>query len=47
MPPSGGAPTNEQIVQLLEAIRAELAEARRRQDRIALDNGRLLAKKSA
>jgi hypothetical protein len=35
-------PTNERIVQLLEAVQAELAESRRREEQIARDLARLL-----
>ncbi|MGD0273937.1 MAG: hypothetical protein ABSB96_09450 [Gaiellaceae bacterium] len=47
MSPRGGAPTNEQIVRLLEAVRANLAESKRQQDKIARNVERLLAKKTA
>jgi hypothetical protein len=46
MSPRGGAPTNAQIVQLLEVVRKDLAESRKQQDRIARDIERLLAKKT-
>jgi len=36
------APTNERIVELLEAVQAELAESRRREEQIARDLARLL-----
>lgn len=35
-------PTNERILQLLEEVRAELAESRRRDERVAADLRRLL-----
>jgi hypothetical protein len=38
----GSAPTNEHIVRLLEAVRAELAELRKRQEEIARKVERLL-----
>jgi hypothetical protein len=47
MSPRGGAPTNEHIIRLLEAVRADLAEAKKRQDQIARNVERLLAKKTA
>jgi hypothetical protein len=37
--------TNERIVSLLEELRAELAEAREREERIARDLARLLERK--
>jgi hypothetical protein len=40
-----GAPTNERIVQLLEAVQAELAESKRREEQIARDLARLLDRK--
>ena len=43
----GTVPTNEHIVRLLEAVRAELAESKKQQDRIARNIERLLAKKTA
>ena len=33
----GAAPSNEHIVQLLDAVRADLAELRKQQDRIGRD----------
>jgi hypothetical protein len=39
---SEGAPTNEQIVRLLEAVRAELADAKERQEQLARNVERLL-----
>jgi hypothetical protein len=45
--PSAQAPTNQQIVRLLEAIRVEVAETRKRQDRIARDLDRLLKRRNA
>jgi hypothetical protein len=47
MSPRGGAPTNEQIIRLLEAVRADLAESKRQQDKIARNVERLMAKKTA
>jgi hypothetical protein len=41
------APSNERIVRLLEAVRADLADAKKQQDRIARDVQRLLEKKTA
>jgi len=46
MSPRGGAPTNEQIIRLLEAVRVDLAESRKQQDRIDRNVERLLAKKT-
>jgi hypothetical protein len=37
--------TNERILRLLEEVRAELADARKREERIARDLARLLARK--
>jgi hypothetical protein len=36
------APTNEPIVRMLDAVRAELAESKRREEQIARDLARLL-----
>ncbi|MGH2980928.1 MAG: hypothetical protein ACRDKV_02655 [Solirubrobacterales bacterium] len=36
------APTNERILQLLEEVRAELAESRKHDERVAADLKRLL-----
>jgi hypothetical protein len=47
MSPRGAAPTNEQILRLLEAVQADLAESKKQQDRIARNVERLLAKKTA
>jgi hypothetical protein len=44
---SAQARTNQQIVRLLEAIRIEVAETRKRQDRIARDLDRLLKRRNA
>jgi hypothetical protein len=44
---SAQAPTNQQIVRLLEAIKAEVVETRKRQDRIARDLDRLLKRRNA
>jgi hypothetical protein len=41
------APTNEHIVRLLEAVRAELAESRKRQEQIARNVERLVKQKTA
>jgi hypothetical protein len=38
----GTAPTNEQIVRLLEELKAELADSKRREEQIARDLTRLL-----
>jgi hypothetical protein len=38
----GKAPTNEQIVRLLEELKAELADSKRREEQIARDLTRLL-----
>lgn len=38
----GTAPTNEQIMRLLEELKAELADAKRREEQIARDLTRLL-----
>ena len=38
-------PTNEQIVRLLEELKAQLAESSKQQDRIARDLARLLEQK--
>jgi hypothetical protein len=43
----GGAPTNEQIVRLLEAVRADLAETRKQQTQIVRKLERLLTKTTA
>jgi hypothetical protein len=37
--------TNERIVRLLEEVKAQLADAKKRQERIARDLGRLLERK--
>jgi hypothetical protein len=37
--------TNERIVRLLEEVRAQLAESKKREERIARDLGRLLKDK--
>lgn len=42
MSPRPNVPTNEHIVRLLEAVRADLAEAKKRQDEIARNLERLL-----
>ena len=39
------APTNEQIVRLLEEVKAQLADARKREQQIARDLTRLLSKR--
>jgi hypothetical protein len=39
------APTNERIVQLLEAVQAQLVESRRREEQMARDLARLLDRK--
>jgi hypothetical protein len=44
---SSQAPTNQQIVRLLEAIKAEVAETRKHQERIARDLDRLLKQRHA
>jgi hypothetical protein len=41
------APTNQQIVRLLEAMRADIAETRKRQERMARDLERLLKQRNA
>jgi hypothetical protein len=46
MPTRRGAPTNEQIPRLLEAVRADIAESKKQQDQIARNVERLLAKKA-
>ncbi len=38
----GSSPTNEHVVRLLEAVRAELAESRKQQEQIARNIERLL-----
>jgi hypothetical protein len=38
----GTAPTNEQIMRLLEELKAELADSKRREEQIARDLTRLL-----
>ena len=38
------AATNERIVRLLEEVKAELADSRRREEQIARDLARLLAR---
>jgi hypothetical protein len=38
-------PTNEQIVRLLDEVRAELAQSKEREQQIARDLARLLARK--
>jgi hypothetical protein len=38
----GNAPTNEHLVRLLEAVRAELAESKKRQEELARNVERLL-----
>jgi hypothetical protein len=38
----GSVPTNERIVRLLEEVKAELADSKRRDERIAMDLRRLL-----
>lgn len=43
----GSVPTNEHIVRLLEALRADLAESRKRQEQIARNVERLLKQKTA
>jgi len=43
----GTDPSNEHIVRLLGAVRADLAELRKQQDRIVRDVQRLLEKKTA
>jgi hypothetical protein len=40
----GTAPSNEHIVRLLEAVRADLAESKKQQERIARNVERLLEK---
>lgn len=47
MPPRGNAPTNEHIVRLLEALRADLAESLKRQEQIARHLDRLLKQQTA
>jgi hypothetical protein len=42
MASQGTAPTNEQIVRLLEELKAELADSKRREEQIARDLTRLL-----
>ncbi len=37
--------TNEQIVRLLDEVRAELVDAKKREERIARDLARLLSRK--
>lgn len=44
MSPRPSVPTNEHIVRLLEAVPADLAEAKKRQDEIARTLERLLKK---
>jgi hypothetical protein len=44
---SAQTPTNQQIVRLLEAIRADVAETRKGQERIARDLDRLLKRRTA
>jgi hypothetical protein len=39
------APTNERIVRMLEEVRAELAQSKRREEQIARDLARLLERK--
>ena len=39
------APTNEQIVRLLEEVKAELAAPRKREQQIARDLARLMSRK--
>jgi hypothetical protein len=41
------APTNEHIVRLLEAVRADLAQSTKRQEEIARNLERLLKQKTA
>jgi hypothetical protein len=43
----GTAPSNEHIVQLLAAVRADLVELKKQQDRVVQDIQRLLDKKTA
>lgn len=42
---SGQAPTNERILRLLEEVKAELADSRKREEQIARDLSRLLDKR--
>jgi hypothetical protein len=41
---AAGAPTNERIVEMLEAVKAQLAESKQRDERIAADLKRLLTR---
>ena len=41
------APSNERIVQLLDSVRADLAELKKQQDLMVRDVQRLLEKKTA
>jgi hypothetical protein len=43
----GTVPTNEHIVRLLQAVRAELADSKKRQEQIARNVERLLRQKPA
>jgi hypothetical protein len=43
----GTVPTNEHIVRLLEAVRADLVESKKRQEQVARNVERLLKQKTA
>jgi hypothetical protein len=45
MASGGTAPTNEQIVRLLEEVKAQLADSKRREEQIARDVARLLERR--
>jgi hypothetical protein len=47
MSPRESGPTNEHIVRLLEAVRADLADAKKRQEQIARNLERLLKQRTA
>lgn len=47
MATGASTPTNENIVRLLEALRADLAESKKREEQIARNLERLLKRKAA